>query len=172
MTVFNQTCRASAVLRATSLTVTTLVIAVFFVTIGIVTPAESQAGAQLRPASTAKSATRHKPSPSRSRYSNRLSSRQSGENRAMRTTRASAERSALGDGRRNGVRLGSSPIPAQSISQTGRDPRRDGVRLAGTPATDWNAWNRATRTGTRSPATSERQSRSGMKVRFRPATRE
>jgi hypothetical protein len=133
-------------------------------------PTDAQA-APARYATTSKSATRVKPSPSRSRYSSRVTSRKAGENRAKRTNRSSAGRSALGDGRRNGVRLSSSPVSPQSAGT--RDTRRDAVQLSGTPATSWRAWNRATAPSSRSQNGASQSLRAGsrMQVRFRPATR-
>ena len=119
----------------------TLLFSAVLLAFGAVTPVESH-GAQGRYATTSKSATRVKPSPSRSQYSSRLSSRRAAQNNALRTSRSSAGRSALGDGRRNGVRLNSSPVSGQTAGQATRDTRRDGVQLSGTPATSWNSWNR------------------------------
>lgn len=139
------------------------------------TLAPMDADAQLRrpPATTAKSATRRKPSGSRSRYSTRVTPRKAGENTSKQTTRNSGEQSALGDTRRYGMRLPRSPIQPQNDSATGRDTRRDGVRLTGSPVTSWSGWNRAMnrQAAAATPRQVQRTSRSGMRVTFRSAGR-
>lgn len=134
----------------------------------------SDAEAQMRRPgmTTSKTATRRKPSGSRSRYSNRLTSRQAGKNTSTITTRSSANRSAFGDGRRNGVRLSSSPIPSSATASNSQNSNRSGVRMVGSPVTSWSGWNRAVRQqAAAQPQRRQRTSRGGMRVRFRSAGR-
>lgn len=156
-------------IRSQSASATTLLLSVILVSGGIITSNESAAASFRKPATTSQSATHKKPSPSRSRYSSRLTPRKAGENLSKQTTRSSADRSAFGDGRRNGIRLNNSPVTAQTTGQTSRDTRRDAVQLSGTPATSWRSWNRATQPSARTQSGTQqvRQSKSGMRVTFK-----
>lgn len=102
---------------------------------------ETQAAAAKRPSSTAASATRVRPSPSRSQYRNAVSPRRAAANRAARDTRRS-----------NGRRATARPAA---------------IALPGSPVTSWSAWNRASQPRSTSPERRQRRSPSGMQVSFR-----
>ncbi len=102
---------------------------------------ETHAAAAKRPSSTAASATRVRPSPSRSQYRRAVSPRQAAANRAARDTRRRSGRSATA--------------------------RPTAIALPGSPLTRWSAWNRASQPRNTAPERRQRRSPSGMQVRFR-----
>ncbi len=102
---------------------------------------EAQAAAAKRPSSTAASATRVRPSPSRSQYRRAISPRQTAANRAARDTRRNSGRSATA--------------------------RPAAISLPGSPLTSWSAWNRASQPRSATPERRQRRSPGGMQVRFR-----
>ncbi|MDZ7668752.1 MAG: hypothetical protein U5Q16_04770 [Gammaproteobacteria bacterium] len=102
---------------------------------------DTQAAAAKRPSSTAASATRVRPSPSRSQYRSAVSPRRAAANRTARDTRRSSGRSATA--------------------------RPRAIALPGSPVTSWSGWNRATQPRTTAPERRQRRSPSGMQVRFR-----
>lgn len=102
---------------------------------------ESQAAAAKRPSSTAASATRVRPSPSRSQYRSAVSPRRAAANRTARDTRRSSGRSATA--------------------------RPAAIALPGSPVTSWSAWNRASQPRSTAPERRQRRSPSGMQVSFR-----
>ncbi|MBK81267.1 MAG: hypothetical protein CMQ43_10215 [Gammaproteobacteria bacterium] len=115
-------------------------------------PADSYAAAAprapaTRPATTRSSASARRPDSRASRYVARVT---------PRATRANADARA-----RRQASGASATAPAAG--------RRNGVRLGAPPFARWSAWNRAAGPVTAPPARAqrERQSRSGMRVRFR-----
>ena len=149
-TIVNTTRRASLVLAW----VFTALLPAVPVSLALL-PADSYAAAAprapaTRPAPTRSSASARRPDSRASRYVARVT---------PRATRANAEARA-----RRQASGASATAPAAG--------RRNGVRLGAPPFARWSAWERAAGavTGPAARSQRERQSRSGMRVRFRSQT--
>ncbi|MEE4163008.1 MAG: hypothetical protein V2I25_10920 [Woeseiaceae bacterium] len=105
---------------------------------------EAEAQVRPRPATTKASAKASRPKVNRTMPRRYVNTTKAQANAAKRSARTRDNRSAMGDGRRNGMRLGRSPV------------------------TSWSGWNRASapRAGSASAPTRTKAS-SSMRVRFR-----
>jgi hypothetical protein len=103
---------------------------------------EAEAQVRPRPATTKASAKAKRPAVSRTMPRRYVQATKAQANATKRSARAADNRSATGDGRRNGMRLGRSPV------------------------TSWSGWNRATAPRAAQAPTRTMASNS-MRVRFR-----